>query len=201
MLRLNPAVTASPVIQKNQVHRPVRFGKYGNDSESTDTFEASQTEPSTPKKDKGKGLPPEVVRQREVMAARLNANKVCNWLRANIQDEAEPLQPEAALLWIEVFKDEPEVRKKNIRNVFDGRSLAEGKKILEQKKQTALAGLANFPAMAKIVEVDNQPELTLGNIKAMLQSTTEQCYEYIHPREWLERLEYILPGDSTGKSR
>lgn len=187
MLRLNPAVTASPVIQKKQMHHPVHFGKYGNDSESTDTFEASQAGQTKPSK--GKGLPPEVVRQREVMAARLNANKVCNWLRANIQDEAEPLQPEAALLWIEIFKDEPEVRKKNIRNVFDGRSLAAGKKILEQKKQAALAGLANFPAMAKIVEVDNQPELTLGNIKAMLRSTTEQCYEYIHPREWLERWE------------
>jgi hypothetical protein len=123
------------------------------------------------------------------MSARLNANKVCNWLRANIQDETMPLDPDVALLLMDISNNDPEVRKKNIKDVFEGRSLPAGKKMLEQKKQAALAGLANFPAMAKIVEVDNQPELTLGNIKAMLRSTTEQCYEYIHPREWLERWE------------
>lgn len=200
MLRLSPTVTQSSITPNHPLHRPVRFGMQGKKAERTDSFECSQLEPiQSPvrKKDKGKGLPPEIIRQRELLSTRLNAAKVCTWLRANLEDDVAPLDPEAALLWSEVLNDEPDVRKKHIDTVFDGRSLVEGKKILEQKKQAAIAGLAKFPMMAKTVEVVDHPDMTRDNVKALLHSTVEECYAYIHPREWLARVEQMVPEPTS----
>jgi hypothetical protein len=141
---------------------------------------------------KGKGLPPELALERKAKAIHQHVQTVCDWLKADIEDKSVPLAGEPAELLAEALAHAPEEKRKaNIENVFNDRSLKEGKQLLQQKEKEALESITSFPALAEVLVVEGHPEITISNIKAQLRATVYKYNEYIHAKQWLDRWDKI----------
>ena len=175
--------------------KPTR-GRHGSDTSDTVELQHQSRSNSPNKANKGKGLPPELALEREAKAIHQHVQAVCKWLKADIAGESIPLEGKPAELLAEALTHaSKEKRTANIENVFNDRKLGEGERLLQQKKKEAVDSITSFPTLAKVLVVEEHPEITISNIMAQLGATVDKYNEYIHAKQWLDRWNKI--GTST----